>query len=98
MFRVKSGSHFKEVVPGERKILRYRKRSVARKHPDAEYKHLGVFVAVIIYQATEKRPWQYIHVKQIFDHFTYYTSILSFFSLDVFSESPTIGLRIFASS
>jgi len=56
MFRVKSGSHFKEVEPGERKILSYRKRYVAREHPDAAYKYRGVFVASIIYQAMEKRP------------------------------------------
>jgi len=56
MFRVKSGSHFKEVEPGERKILSSRERYVAPEHPDAEYKYRGVFVAFVIEQATEKRP------------------------------------------
>jgi len=39
---------------------------VAREHPDAEYKYRGVFVAAIIYQATEKRLQQYIHLKQFY--------------------------------
>jgi len=56
MFRVKSGSHFKEVEPGERKMLTYSNRYVAREHPDADYKYRGVFVTFIIKKATEKRP------------------------------------------
>jgi len=56
MLRVKSGSHFKEVEPGDRKMLSYMKRYVAREPPDAEYKYRGVFVTFIIKKATEKRP------------------------------------------
>ena len=70
---------------------------MAREHPDAEYKYRGVFVAAIINEAT-RRDLNPIYTLKNFIVLHTYNSVLTFVSVDVFSELHKLGPSIFACS